>query len=52
MRDYRSANSRKIAAGIMGFMMLAFVLFSAFYIAAEAEHDCEGEGCPICVCIE
>ena len=42
---------KRIAAGIMGLLMLIIVLFSAFYIAAEADHDCAGEDCPICVCI-
>lgn len=41
----------RIAAGVMGLMMLVIVLFSAFYIAAEADHDCTGEDCPICACI-
>ena len=36
----------------MGLMLLVFVLFSAFCIAAEADHDCCGEDCPICACIQ
>ena len=43
---------KRIAAGIMGILMLFIVLFSAFYIAAEADHDCTGEDCPICACIQ
>lgn len=35
----------------MGLMMLFIVLFSSFFIAAEADHDCCGEDCPICACI-
>ncbi|MCR5648213.1 MAG: hypothetical protein K6F67_01595 [Oscillospiraceae bacterium] len=35
----------------MGLMMLVLVLFSAFYIAAEADHDCSGEDCLVCACI-
>ena len=38
-------------AGVMGLMMLVILLFSAFFIAVEAEHDCCGEDCPVCVCI-
>ena len=41
----------RITAGIMGLMMLILVLFSAFYIATEADHDCCGEDCPICAYI-
>jgi hypothetical protein len=43
--------NRKIASGVMGMLMLFIVLFSAFYIAAEAGHDCRGEDCPVCACI-
>ncbi len=43
---------KRIAAGIMGILMLFIMLFSAFYIAAETDHDCSGEDCPVCVCIQ
>ena len=33
-------------------MMLVVVLFSAFYIVAETDHDCTGDDCPICACIQ
>ncbi len=42
---------KRVAAGIMGLLMLFIMLFSSFYIAAEADHDCKGEDCPICACI-
>ena len=41
-------NRRRILAGFMGMLFLCAMLFSAFYIAAESHHDCEGEDCPIC----
>lgn len=43
---------KRIAAGIIGIMMLFITLFSAFYIASEADHDCTGEDCSICACIQ
>ena len=43
---------RKLAAWIMGFVILAVLLFSAFYIAVETGHDCIGDHCPVCVCIK
>ncbi|MBQ7562497.1 MAG: hypothetical protein IJT16_00740 [Lachnospiraceae bacterium] len=52
MRDSGISNTRRIAAGIVGVMMLVVVLFSASYIAAEADHDCAGDDCPVCVCIQ
>ncbi len=45
------SNYKRIAAGIVGIGMLFLVLFSAFCIAAEADHDCTGEDCPICACL-
>lgn len=52
MCNSNTTKAKRIAAGIMGIMMLVIVLFSAFYIAAEANHDCTGEDCPICACIQ
>ena len=52
MRDSNISKVLRITAGIMGSMMLVIVLFSSFYIAAEADHDCIGEDCLICACIQ
>ncbi len=48
MRNLSTSGALRITAGIMGLMMLVIVLFSSFYVAAEADHDCCGEDCPIC----
>ena len=32
--------------------ILFVVIFSAFYIASEIDHDCCGEDCPICCQVE
>lgn len=45
-------NRTRIAAFIIAFMMLACVLCSVFLEAAEADHDCSGEDCPICSVLE
>ncbi len=52
MNDLKLLKSKKVAAGIIAFMMLVVILFSVFFIAAEARHDCSGENCPICACIQ
>ena len=44
-------SARRISAGIAGVLMLVFVLFSVFFIAHEAHHDCTGEDCPVCAAI-
>lgn len=51
MRNLNTSKVLRITAGIMGLMMLVLIAFSAFYIAAEADHDCSGEDCLICACI-
>ncbi len=51
MRNSSKSKALRIAAVTMGLMMLVLVAFSAFYIAAEADHDCTGEDCPVCLCI-
>ncbi len=45
------SRTRKIPALILCVLLSAVMLFSAFYIIAEAHHDCCGKDCPICVCI-
>ncbi len=52
MRDSRCVKTIRIAAGIIALMVLLFVLSSALYIVVEADHDCAGEDCQICACIE
>ena len=36
----------------MAAMVLFVVLFSAFFIMSHADHDCIGEDCPVCACIQ
>ncbi len=36
----------------MSFIMLSLMLFSVFFIAVEAGHECEGEDCHICEIVE
>ncbi len=45
------SNKKRTVAGIMSVLMLVAILFSAFLIAVEADHDCTGDDCAICACI-
>ena len=40
--------ARRIAAVIFAALLLLAMLCSAAFIAAEADHDCVGENCPVC----
>lgn len=43
----------RIFAGILALLTLFVILFSSFFIAFEAHHDCSGDDdCVICVCME
>ena len=50
--NYHISNFRKMTASVISTVMLVVLLFSAFYIATEEEHNCTGEDCPICACME
>ena len=39
---------KRIAALFLAVTVLFVMLYSALFIAAEADHDCVGENCPIC----
>ena len=52
MCDFSVTNFKRIAAGIMGIVMLVIVLLFSFYVAEEADHDCTGDDCPICACMQ
>ncbi len=51
MRNSNTFRALRITAGVMVLMMLVAVLFAAFCIAIEADHECSGEDCPICAFI-
>ena len=42
----------RIAALLLAVTVLVITLYSALFVAAEADHDCVGEGCPICYQVE
>lgn len=39
---------KKIAAILLAVTVMFVMPYSALFIAAEADHDCVGENCPIC----
>ena len=38
----------RFLTGLLAALLAVVMLSSAVYIAAEADHDCSGEGCAIC----
>ncbi len=43
--------SRRILSLILAVLVLTILMFSSLYIALEADHECDGHDCPICLCI-
>ena len=39
---------KRIVSLVVAVAVIFVMLYSALYIAAEANHDCVGENCPIC----
>ncbi|MCR5722311.1 MAG: hypothetical protein K6G72_08215 [Lachnospiraceae bacterium] len=47
--------NKKTARGlrkVLGVFMVLSLLCALTFIAFEAHHECEGEECPICACLE
>lgn len=47
-----SSTTKRIMAAVVTAAMLIVVLLSGLYIILEADHDCSGEDCHICECLE
>ena len=43
-----NAHSRRVLSGLCAAFVLATIAFSSVFLAAEADHDCQGYDCPIC----
>lgn len=49
----RSTTNRiRYMALVLSVMMVLGLLFAQLFIALESEHECDGDECPICTCIE
>ena len=47
----KANKARRILAGVLGLALLLALVLCALCIAAEADHDCTGEDCPVCAAI-
>ena len=43
---------RKLAASLTIMVLLFVLLFSISYVTLESDHDCCGENCHVCECLE
>ena len=47
----KANKARRILAGVLGLALLLALVLCALCIAAEADHDCTGEDCPVCALV-
>ncbi len=52
MFSYPDKRKTKLISCFVCVLLITVTLFSHFYLAVEAGHDCVGEDCPICSCME
>ena len=43
---------KKFIAGILAASVLFIMMFSVLFIAEHADHDCTGDDCPVCACLQ
>ena len=43
---------KKIITAILAASVLFILLFSAFFVAEHVDHDCTGDDCPVCACLQ
>ncbi|MBO4650183.1 MAG: hypothetical protein J5653_03225 [Clostridiales bacterium] len=48
MESVKGMKTRKILSLLLALLVLFVISFSSFYIAVEANHECDGHDCPIC----
>ena len=48
----RRKKSKRVLAVLMAALLTVIVFFAAFLIVENLDHDCEGEHCPVCECIQ
>ena len=45
-------NDRRIKAAVAAFLMILTIALSSTFLVREADHDCLGEDCPVCMTMD
>ncbi|MCR5278544.1 MAG: hypothetical protein K6E19_03800 [Lachnospiraceae bacterium] len=48
----KNGKRKRISTLTVTLLVLLFTVFGSVYIASEAGHDCRGENCPVCECMQ
>ena len=52
MAVVKNSSLIRVLSALSALTMLSVVLLAGIFIVMEADHDCEGEYCPVCQCLE
>ena len=52
MNSLSEKKLNRLLTGTMALMVLVVMLFSAYFVVTHADHDCCGEDCPVCACLQ
>ena len=52
MISFDNKKTEKLMAAVLAVVLFAIMAFSAFFIAAHSDHECTGDDCPICACLQ
>ena len=44
-----NAHTRRVLSGLCAAFVLATIAFSSVFVTVEADHDCHGQDCPVCL---
>lgn len=44
-----NTHNRRVLSGLCAAFVLATIAFSSLFVSVEADHDCAGHDCPICL---
>ena len=47
-----NATNRRFLSALCGLYLLGTILFSSLFVIVEADHDCDGHDCPVCLQIQ
>ena len=52
VKEKLNSKTSKILKAILGVFVVLSIAFTLLFVAYESHHDCEGEACPVCACLE
>jgi len=51
-KEKLNVKATKILKAVLGVFVVLSIALTLLFVALESHHDCEGEACPVCACLE